>query len=50
MVLDIDLFREEKGGDPAKIRQSQKARYKDDGLVDRVIESDKKWRTGLQRN
>jgi len=45
MVLDMDLFREEKGGDPEKIRESQRKRYaKDVTLVDRVIELDKEWR------
>jgi len=44
MVLDVDLFREDKGGDPEKIRESQRKRYADVGLVDRVIDSDKEWR------
>ncbi|KAF8374118.1 sars-1 [Pristionchus pacificus] len=44
MVLDIDLFREEKGFDPNIVRESQKRRYKDVTLVDRVIDSDKQWR------
>ncbi|CAJ0573785.1 unnamed protein product, partial [Mesorhabditis spiculigera] len=44
MVLDIDLFREEKGGDPEKIRKSQRDRYKDPALVDKVIELDQQWR------
>ena len=44
MVLDIDLFRKEKGGDPDRIRKSQKDRYKDPALVDRVVEHDEAWR------
>ncbi|XP_037070178.1 serine--tRNA ligase, cytoplasmic-like [Pollicipes pollicipes] len=44
MVLDIDLFRAEKGGDPDKIRKSQRDRFKDVTLVDRVVEHDSNWR------
>lgn len=44
MVLDLDLFRAEKGGDPDRIRENQKKRFKDPGLVDKVVEADGKWR------
>lgn len=44
MVLDIDLFREEKGGNPEKIRQNQRDRFKDVELVDQVVNNDLKWR------
>ena len=44
MVLDIDLFRAEKGGDPDRIRKSQKDRFKDVTLVDKVVEHDEAWR------
>ncbi|VDO20305.1 unnamed protein product [Brugia timori] len=44
MVLDIDLFREEKGGDPELVRDSQRKRYKDVKLVDDVIDYDQRWR------
>lgn len=44
MVLDIELFRAEKGGDPAKIRENQAKRFKDVTLVDKVVEHDKLWR------
>ncbi|KAH7731017.1 serine--tRNA ligasecytoplasmic-like protein [Aphelenchoides avenae] len=44
MVLDIDLFRTEKGGNPDLIRDSQRKRYKDAGLVDKVIAADEAWR------
>ncbi|EYB83027.1 hypothetical protein Y032_0345g3124 [Ancylostoma ceylanicum] len=40
----MDLFREEKGGNPEKIRTSQQHRYKDPTLVDKVIEADQAWR------
>ncbi|XP_001599572.1 serine--tRNA ligase, cytoplasmic [Nasonia vitripennis] len=44
MVLDLDLFREDKGFDPKKVRENQEKRFKDVGLVDTVIEKDKLWR------
>lgn len=45
MVLDIELFREEKGGDLEVIRKSQRNRYKNVEIVDQVIDLDKQWRT-----
>jgi len=44
MVLDIELFRADKGGDPEKIRESQRKRFKDVTLVDKVVEVDTRWR------
>ncbi|XP_046393293.1 serine--tRNA ligase, cytoplasmic isoform X2 [Ischnura elegans] len=44
MVLDIELFRPEKGGDLNYVRENQKRRFKDVGLVENVIEKDNKWR------
>jgi len=44
MVLDLDLFRDFKGGDPEKMRKNQKDRFKDVGLVEKVISEDDKWR------
>jgi seryl-tRNA synthetase len=44
MVLDIKLFRDEQGGDSESIRKSQRERFKDERLVDEVIELDKQWR------
>ncbi|XP_076283893.1 seryl-tRNA synthetase isoform X1 [Lasioglossum baleicum] len=44
MVLDLDLFRKDKGFDPDQIRENQKNRFKDVNLVDLVIEKDKVWR------
>ncbi|KAL1549674.1 serine--tRNA ligase [Salvia divinorum] len=43
-MLDINLFREEKGGNPEKIRESQRRRFADVKIVDEVIELDKAWR------
>lgn len=44
MVLDLDLFRVDKGGNPDKIREIQRKRFKDTGLVDAVVEKDTIWR------
>ncbi|KAL1452861.1 hypothetical protein WDU94_007049 [Cyamophila willieti] len=44
MVLDLDLFRTEKGGDPEKVRKNQKDRFKPVELVEKVIDNDIKWR------
>ncbi|KYO01315.1 putative serine--tRNA ligase [Plasmodium gaboni] len=44
MVLDINLFRKEKGGNPDKIKESERKRYHDESNVDKVIECDDKWR------
>ncbi|MEW5301881.1 MAG: hypothetical protein WDW36_004708 [Sanguina aurantia] len=43
-MLDINLFRTDRGGDPEIIRESQRRRFKDVGLVDKVIELDAEWR------
>ncbi|BFZ08125.1 hypothetical protein BsWGS_11164 [Bradybaena similaris] len=45
MVLDLDLFRADKGGNPARIRENQAKRFKDVTLVDKVVEHDSEWRT-----
>lgn len=44
MVLDLDLFRKEKGGDPEKLRKNQKDRFKSVELIDKVIDHDTIWR------
>ncbi|CAA9986551.1 serine--tRNA ligase, putative [Plasmodium knowlesi strain H] len=44
MVLDINLFRKEKGGNPDKIKESERKRFHDETNVDKVIEYDEKWR------
>lgn len=46
MVLDIDAFRPEKGGDPDKVRENQRKRFNDVSTVDRIVTSDEKWRKG----
>lgn len=44
MVLDLDLFRSDKGGNPDKVRENQTKRFKDVALVNTVIEKDTTWR------
>ncbi|KAF6778197.1 hypothetical protein AHF37_02175 [Paragonimus kellicotti] len=44
MVLDIDLFRIEKGGDPEKIRDNERKRFRDTCKVDKVVDTDECWR------
>ncbi|XP_074644379.1 serine--tRNA ligase, cytoplasmic-like [Tubulanus polymorphus] len=44
MVLDLELFRPDKGGDPEKIKENQRKRYSNVELVDKVINSDADWR------
>ncbi|XP_075496178.1 LOW QUALITY PROTEIN: serine--tRNA ligase-like [Primulina tabacum] len=43
-MLDINLFREGKGGNPEKIRESQRRRFANVELVDEVIQLDGLWR------
>lgn len=47
MVLDLDLFRKDKGGDPDKVRENQKLRFKDLNLVETVIAKDGEWRKSV---
>lgn len=48
MVLDIELFRADKGGNPDKIKENQAKRFKDVTLVDKVVENDTQWSAGCQ--
>lgn len=50
MVLDLILFRSDQGGDPEKIRELQRKRFKDVSLVDKVVEADTKWRKRKSAN
>lgn len=36
-MLDVLDFIADRGGDPQKVRESQKRRYADEGIVDEVI-------------
>ncbi|CAD7080039.1 unnamed protein product [Hermetia illucens] len=49
MVLDLDLFRSDKGHDPDKIRENQTKRFKDVALVEAVIAQDTEWRQRRHR-
>jgi len=40
MPIDINHFRVEKGGDPEIVRKSQRARFADETIVDKIIEAD----------
>uniref|UniRef100_A0A8C8INZ3 Serine--tRNA ligase, cytoplasmic n=1 Tax=Oncorhynchus tshawytscha TaxID=74940 RepID=A0A8C8INZ3_ONCTS len=44
MVLDLDQFRTDKGGDPEVIRETQRKRFKDVSLVDKLVHADTEWR------
>ena len=44
MVLDINLFRKDKGGKPEVVKESEKRRFRDTNLVEKVIELDTQWR------
>lgn len=48
MVLDIDLFRDEKNGPGSadRIKENQRKRFKDESLVDDVTKADAEWRKG----
>ena len=47
MVLDIEQFRTEKGGNLDKIRENQRKRFCDESMVDKIVEADEKWRKGM---
>ena len=44
MPLDISIVRTYRGGDPEKVRESQRRRFADVALVDKVIAEDEEWR------
>ncbi|XP_031478544.1 serine--tRNA ligase [Nymphaea colorata] len=43
-MLDINLFREDKGNDPERVRESQRRRFASVEIVDEIIRLDKEWR------
>lgn len=49
MVLDLDQFRVDKGGNPDKIRENQSKRYSDVTLVDQVVDTDSQWRKSKKK-
>jgi len=44
MPLDINDFREWKGGDLAKLKESQRRRYAKVEIVDEIVALDEQWR------
>jgi len=44
MVLDLDLFRPDKGGDPERVRANVRKRFDKEESVDKVMELDAQWR------
>ena len=46
-MIDINLLRPERGGNPEIVKESQRKRNASVELVDEVIEMDKKWREGM---
>ncbi|EUB56711.1 Serine--tRNA ligase, cytoplasmic [Echinococcus granulosus] len=44
MVLSLDLFRTDKGGDPDLLRKNERNRYKNPEAVDKIIDLDEQWR------
>ena len=44
IIINLILCFAEKGGDPELIRESQRRRFADVSLVDKVLELDAKWR------
>lgn len=39
----------DKGGDPELVRESQRRRFADVAVVDRVIQLDHEWKAGIER-
>lgn len=44
MVLDLDLLRQDKGGDPERVKANARKRFDDVNRVDMVMELDAQWR------
>lgn len=47
MVININILREEKGGNPEEVKQSEIKRGRDGKVVDEIVDVDKKWRTAM---
>eukprot|EP00448_Togula_jolla_P026139 CAMPEP_0170650968 /NCGR_PEP_ID=MMETSP0224-20130122/46094_1 /TAXON_ID=285029 /ORGANISM="Togula jolla, Strain CCCM 725" /LENGTH=461 /DNA_ID=CAMNT_0010982683 /DNA_START=116 /DNA_END=1501 /DNA_ORIENTATION=- len=43
MTIGIELLRKDKGGDPEKVRESERRRFRGTELVDEVIDLDQQW-------
>ena len=46
-MLDINLLRVDKGGDPDVVRESERRRFADPSRVDNVLHLDLVWRDGM---
>ena len=46
MPIDINLLRPDRGGDPEKVKASQRARFDDEAIVDQIMALDAQQRTG----
>ena len=46
MPIDINLLRPDRGGDPDKVKASQRARFDDEAIVDQIMALDAQRRTG----
>jgi seryl-tRNA synthetase len=46
MGLDLLLFQADKDGNPEAIKESQRARFKSDAIVDEIQEDYKQWVKG----
>jgi seryl-tRNA synthetase len=44
--MDLNMFREDKGGNPEMIRESQRRRFAPVEDVDKVVDADQVWRKG----
>ncbi|KAL5112173.1 Serine--tRNA ligase cytoplasmic [Taenia crassiceps] len=47
MVLSLDLFRADKGGNPDILRNNEKKRFKNPEIIDRIVDLDEQWRKEL---
>lgn len=45
--MDINFFRQDKGGNPELIRESQRRRFDSVEIVDQIIGLDSEWRKGI---
>lgn len=43
-MIDINLLRDDKGGNSKLIKESEQKRFRDPIIVDEVIKADKEWR------
>lgn len=43
MTIGIDLLRKDKGGNPEEVKESEKRRFRDPKLIDKVLELDSQW-------